>query len=120
MDWLMLATDLDAGDVWVRSVTDGFSWGLILWAALAGVVLILAPLAAAETLMRRQFWCSLAGRVAEVEFEMLGPIGLRRAVAVRSCSVFRPGCRVSCGQACLDRKLRRVLPVSASAPEGSP
>jgi len=120
MDWLMLSGELDAGEVWVRSMTDGLSWALFLWAALAGVVLILAPLAAAQTFMRRRFWCGLAGRAVEVEFEMLGPIGLRRAVAVQSCSAFSPVCRVSCSQACLDRKLRRALPVTASPAGGMP
>src|ERR1700675_5073732 len=37
---------------------------------------------------RRRFWCDRAQGEVEVEFEEQGLIGFRRAVAVRSCSVF--------------------------------
>jgi hypothetical protein len=120
MDWLMLATELDANDVWVQNVADGLGWGLLLWAAVAGIVLILAPLAVAQTVKRSRFWCGQAGRGVEVEFEMLGPIGLRRAVAVRRCSVFDPGCGVPCRQSCLDRKLRLPWPTSTPLRGGEP
>ena len=63
------------------------------------------------------FWCALAGRDVEVEFERRGFPGLSDPFAVRSCSTFEPQTAVSCGRRCLDSDFRRrwqpPLPVRA-------
>jgi len=112
MDWLMLSTEWDGSQVWVQRVLDGLGWGLLLWAAVAGTILILAPLAGATVFRRRRFWCNAAGGAVEVEFEEFRLAGRHGAVAVRSCSVFDPPCEVRCSRSCLRPELRVPLPIS--------
>lgn len=109
MDWLMLSTEWDGSQAWVQSATDGLGWGLLVWAAVAGTILILAPLAGATVFRRRRFWCDPAGAAVDVEFEEFALAGRRGAVAVRSCSVFDPPCDVRCSRSCLEPELRGRL-----------
>ena len=112
MDWLMLSTEWDGNQTWVQSATDGLGWGLLLWAAVAGTILILAPLAGATVFRRRRFWCNRAGGAAEVEFEEFALAGRRGAVAVRSCSRFDPPGDVRCSRSCLrpEARVRLTMP----------
>lgn len=65
----------------------------------------------------RRFWCALARRQVEVEFDRRGLPGLRRAVGVSRCSVFEPPEAITCGRRCLDPTFRRqwepALPLGA-------
>ena len=112
MEWPMLWTEWEAGDVWVQNAADGVWWVLLIWAATVMGVLLLTQLVVGPALKRRRFICAEAGREVEVEFEEWGLAGLRRATAVRSCSVFDPPSVVQCRRACLRRDVRVQLPLS--------
>lgn len=114
MDWLMLSTEWDGNQAWVQSAAEGLGWGILLWAAVAGTILIVASLAGATVLRRRRFWCNSAGGAVEVEFEEYRLAGRDGAVAVRSCSVFDPPCEVRCRRFCLKPEVRIPLPESLS------
>ena len=92
----------------VYGVTIGVAWGLL------GVLLLLLPLTIPRLSVRRRrrFWCATARRKAEVEFEDRGVPGLRRPVAVVSCSCFSPPTEVGCPRHCLDSAFRRLRPSS--------
>lgn len=113
MEWPMLWTEWEAGDVWVHNGADGVWWVLVIWALLVLGVLLLTQLVVGPALKRRHFVCAEAGREVEVEFEECGLTGLRRAVAVQSCSAFDPPSAVQCRRACLDRDARIKLPLSS-------
>jgi len=116
MDWPMLGTEWEAGDVLVQNPADGIWWVLVIWALTAAVVLILVQLVVGPALRRRRFVCAQAGREVEVEFVESGFAGFRRMVAVRSCSVFDPPSAVACRRACLNRdaRIRLRLPLVPS------
>lgn len=112
MDWPMLWTEWEAGDVSVQNAADGVWWVLLTWALLVVGMLLLTQLVVGPVLRRRHFVCAEVGREVEVEFEEWGLAGLRRAVAVRNCSVFDPPSAVQCRRACLSRDVRVQLPLS--------
>ena len=112
MDWSMLWTEWEAGDVSVQNAADGVWWVLLIWALIVVGMLLLTQLFVEPMLKRRHFVCAEAGREVEVEFEEWGLAGLRRAVAVRSCSVFDPPSAVQCRRACRNRDVRVQLPLS--------
>lgn len=115
MDWPMLWTEWEAADVSVQNATDGVWWLLLIWALVVVGMLLLTQLVVEPVLKRRHFVCAEAGREVEVEFEEWGLAGLRRAVTVRSCSVFDPPSAVQCRRACLNRDVRVQLPLSLVA-----
>ena len=67
------------------------------------------------------FWCALAERDVEVEFAVLGILGLRRPRGVTSCTAFDPPTAVACGRRCLNSAFRRqwkpALPVQTRSDE---
>ena len=101
MDWAMGS---DGADIraWAESVASTYSWPLLAWLAAAAILFLLAVLATSFPVHRR-FWCEQAGREVDVAFEEEGRPGLRRFVAVVSCSAFEPSTHVRCNRACLDR-----------------
>jgi hypothetical protein len=103
MDWPGVWPVDEVREAWVRGVSDVFSWALI------AALLFLAPLLVlfSSAIRRRRFYCAQNGREVEVEFEEHGLPGFRRAVAVRSCSMFDPPTAVECGRRCLDSGFRR-------------
>ena len=111
MDWPMLGTEWEAGDVLVQNPADGIWWVLVIWALTAALVLLVTQLVVGPALRRRHFVCAQAGREVEVEFVESGLAGFRRMVAVRSCSAFDPPSAVQCRRACLDRDVRIQLPL---------
>jgi hypothetical protein len=96
---------------WIQGLSDALAWGML------GAMLFLVPLVAlfSRVTRRRRFWCALSRRDVEVEFEESGLPGLRRPVAVKSCSIFDPPTAVECRRRCLDSDFRRqwdtTLPV---------
>jgi hypothetical protein len=119
MEGPMLWTEWEAGDVWVQNAADGVWWVLLIWAGVALAVLLLTQLVVGPALKRRRFVCAQAGREVEVEFEERGLAGLRRMVAVRSCSVFDPPSPVQCRRSCLNPDARIRLPLSlVPSPQG--
>ena len=91
-------------------------WGVLIWAGVVAIVALwLLPLAT-QAVRRRRFWCDQAQEEVEVEFEERGLVGFRRAVSVRSCSVFDPPSDVSCRRVCLDRNVRVRLPMTLPRP----
>lgn len=120
MDWLMLSNEWDGNQAWVQSAAEGLGWGILLWAAVAGTILILAPLAGATVSRHRRFWCNRAGGAVEVEFEEYTLGGRQGAVAVRSCSAFDPPSEVRCSRSCLKPELRVALPESLPFVGGRP
>lgn len=104
MDWSPPGS-LGAGfdQAWTQGFTDVLAWGLV------GALLFLFPLVVvfSRATRRRRFWCAYSRREVEVEFEEHGLPGFRRAVAVRSCSVFDPATAVRCRRRCLDTDFRR-------------
>ena len=96
--------------------TTTLGWGVLIWAGVAATLAVLLLPFAAQAVRRRRFWCARAQREVEVEFEEEGLIGFRRAVAVRSCSVFDPPTQVRCGRFCLDRDARLLFPMTLPRP----
>lgn len=117
MDWPISPSGLDAGEAWARGVADAL-WGDVLWwgvlgFALAFATLLLLGALAVTCIVRRRFWCDTAGREVEVSFIEGGLPGLRRPVAVQSCSVFDPPTAVRCHRACLDQDARARWPMTS-------
>jgi len=101
MDWPM---GYDGADIqlWAETAANAYLWPLLAWAGAAVILLLLAMLVTSFP-VRRRFWCNQAGQEVDVAFEEGGPSGLRRFVAVVSCSAFNPSTRVRCDRACLSR-----------------
>jgi hypothetical protein len=93
---------------------------LLAFAAIAVAVLVLFSLTLmfAQPVRRRHFYCAMSGREVEVEFEEQGPPGMRRTVAVRSCSVFDPPQSVRCKRRCLDEDVRALWQAWTPMPLG--
>ena len=87
---------------WAETAANAYLWPLLAWAGAAVILLLLAMLVTSFP-VRRRFWCNQAGQEVDVAFEEGGPSGLRRFVAVVSCSAFNPSTRVRCDRACLSR-----------------
>ncbi len=98
-------------EAWVDSTTT-LGWAVLIWAGIVATIAVLLLLIAPQAVRRRRFWCARAQREVEVEFEEHGLIGFRRAVAVRSCSVFDPPTQVRCARSCLDLDGRALVPVT--------
>jgi hypothetical protein len=96
----------------IRGLVNALGWAML--AALA-VLLPLALLLGPRT-RRRRFWCAQTRRDVEVEFEIGGMPGLRRPVAIRSCSFFSPPHIVRCRRLCLEGTYRRRWGGSAPLP----
>jgi len=94
----------DGADIqlWAETAANAYLWPLLAWAGAAVILLLLAMLVTSFP-VRRRFWCNQAGQEVDVAFEEGGPSGLRRFVAVVSCSAFNPSTRVRCDRACLSR-----------------
>ena len=101
MDWPMGSDGADI-QAWAESVASTYWWPGLAWVAGAAVLLLLAVLVTSFP-VRRRFWCEQAGREVDVAFEEDGRPGLRRFVAVASCSAFEPSTQVRCNRSCLDR-----------------
>lgn len=91
-------------------------WGVLIWAGVAATLAVLLLSIATQAVRRRRFWCAQVQREVEVEFEERGFIGFRRAVAVRSCSVFDPPTQARCQRSCLDRDARALMPMTEFRP----
>jgi hypothetical protein len=102
MDWAGAWPDEAAAAVWIQGIADALGWGVLL------SLLFLFPLIVlfSRAIRKRRFWCVQSRREVEVEFEERGLPGFRRAVAVRSCSVFDPPAAVRCRRRCLDADFR--------------
>jgi hypothetical protein len=72
-----------------------------------GVLLLLALAGRFSPVARRHFWCALAERDVEVEFQTRGLLPFPRLAVVRRCSAFDPPTAVACDQRCLDPGFRR-------------
>ena len=101
MDWPMGS---DGADIraWAESVASTYWWPLLAWMAAVAILFLVAVLVTSFP-VRRRFWCEQAGREVDVAFEEDGRPGLRRFVAVVSCSAFEPSTHVRCNRSCLDR-----------------
>ena len=95
-------------------------WGLFVWAAGAAIFALLLFPMMGRVVRRRHFWCRRAQGEVEVEFEERGLAGFRRAVAVRSCSLFDPPTDVRCGRSCLTQEVRLRLPMTLPRPWRGP
>ena len=115
MDWPIASPGWDAQVVWVDRASM-LGWGLLIWAGVAATLAVLLLPIVTQAVRRRRFWCPRAQREVEVEFEEHGLIGFRRAVAVRSCSVFDPPMHVHCRRSCLDQDARALLPMALARP----
>jgi hypothetical protein len=109
MDWMGVGLNAsEAAGAWPEQVAAG-GWtqaiaDAMAWASIAALLLLVPLLVLfTQAVRRRQFWCVGRHREVEVEFEERGLPGLRRAVAVRSCSAFEPPTAVTCRRGCLDR-----------------
>src|SRR5512132_3221371 len=93
----------DGWDAWFGAWINGFfpiaALGLFL-------PLIVVALVAAVTVrtVRRRFWCRLAGREVETEFQARGLVPRLRSVV--SCSAFERGDAIACRRRCLDSTYR--------------
>ena len=115
MDWPIASPGWDVQVAWVERASM-LGWGLLIWAGVAATLVVLVLPIALDVVRRRRFWCLRAQREVEVEFEEHGLIGFRRAVAVRSCSVFDPPTEVGCQRSCLDRDARALTPMTLARP----
>jgi hypothetical protein len=106
MNWPLGWSSAEVREAWAQSFTDVLGWAIL--AALLFLFPILVLYSRGRR--RRRFWCALTQREVEVRFEEHGIPGFRRAVAVRSCSVFDPPTAVSCHRRCLDADFRRQWP----------
>jgi hypothetical protein len=111
MDWVSAWPDEAVLTASTQGIVDALGWGVLL------SLLFLFPLVVlfSRAIRQRRFWCAQSRREVEVEFEERGLPGFRRAVNVRSCSVFDPPAAVACRRRCLDAGFRRqwepALPV---------
>lgn len=119
MDWPIASPGWDVEVAWTERASM-LGWGLLIWAAVAAILAVLLLPIAARVVRRRRFWCARAEGEVEVEFEEEGIIGFRRAVAVRSCSVFDPPTQVHCRRSCLRQSVRVRLPMTLPRPWRSP
>lgn len=115
MDWPIAPPGWDVQEARVESETM-VGWGVLIWAGVAATLAALLLSIATQAVRRRCFWCARVQREVEVEFEEHGLIGFRRAVAVRSCSVFDPPTHVPCRRFCLDQDVRVRLPMTLPRP----
>lgn len=115
MDWPIASPTWDIQEAWMDSATT-VGWGVLIWAGVVAILAVLLLPIATQAVRRRRFWCDQAQGEVEVEFEERGLLGFRRAVAVRSCSVFEPPTEVSCRRSCLDRAVRARLPMTLPRP----
>jgi hypothetical protein len=115
MDWPIASPGWDFQGAWMDSAV-AVGWGVLIWAGVVAIVALLLLPIATRPVRRRRFWCDRAEGEVEVEFEEHGFFGFRRAVAVRSCSVFDPPTDVSCRRFCLDRNVRVRLPMTLPRP----
>lgn len=102
MDWTLGWSGAEVREAWIQGFTDVLGWGLL------GALLFLIPLAVlfSRATRQRHFWCAQSRREVEVAFEERGLPGFRRAMAVKSCSVFDPPTAVACRRRCLDANFR--------------
>jgi hypothetical protein len=96
---------------WAQGAAGALGWVLV------GLLLFVVPLSVlfSAAVRRRRFWCPGSRRDVEVEFEEVGLPGFRRAVAVRSCSVFDPPESIRCKRRCLYHEWREpwdAMPVA--------
>ncbi len=97
---------------------DGLAVGFQLWVDGFARVLAVAVLAMLFVVVlcgvldsrgtakgRRRFWCPLARREVEVEFETRGL--LHGPASVKRCSAFETATSISCRRRCLDASFRR-------------
>ncbi len=105
----------DGLDVWFQEWVEGF---VVVYAEIAVTLLVVVVVVAilrslGIATVRRNFWCHLAGRDVEVEFERHGPF--RALASVRSCTAFEDSAPISCRRRCVDANFRRqwepALPV---------
>ena len=101
MDWQMGYEGAEI-QAWAESAASIYWWPLFAWVAGAVIVLFFAVLVTGFP-VRRRFWCEQAGREVEVQLEEAGPPGLRRFIAVVSCTAFESPTHVRCHRTCLDR-----------------
>jgi hypothetical protein len=92
-------------DDWFRAWTDGFVSFSMLAGLLALSILVIVG-ASGATRVRRRFWCRLAGRDVEAEFETRGV--WRRAHSVQCCSAFETATAIACRRTCLDASYREL------------
>jgi hypothetical protein len=102
VDWPVLSRG--EGGQWIGTLSDLLGWALLS----ALLLLALSITASPPTTLRRRFWCPASRREVEVEFEERGWLWLRRAVAVRTCSVFDPPTAVGCRRRCLEPAFRQL------------
>jgi hypothetical protein len=119
MDWPIASPGWDVQEAWVDSGTM-VGWGVLIWAGVAAILAVLLLPITTRAVRRRRFWCARVQEEVEVEFEEHGLIGFRRAVAVRSCSVFDPPTHVHCRRSCLHQDVRVRLPMTLPGPWRSP
>ena len=105
-------TVTEAWGPWLQGVREGLSSTILIWGTLTAVLLFLIPLIAFKVVRRRAFWCAQAQREVDVNLEERGLPGLRRRVAVLSCSVFESPEQVQCRRSCLDSEIRVKLPMT--------
>jgi len=115
MDWPVASPGWDVQEVMVDGATM-VGWGVLIWAGIAAILALLLLPIATQAVRRRRFWCARVQEEVEVEFEERGLIGFRRAVAVRSCSVFDPPTQVRCRRSCLDQDARLLMPMTLPRP----
>ncbi|HET7875123.1 MAG TPA: hypothetical protein VFN71_06315 [Methylomirabilota bacterium] len=115
MDWPMGSESDGLQEASMRLAADLLSFAAIVVAML---VLLSLTLLFIQPMRRRHFYCALSGREVEVEFEERGLPGMRRTVAVRSCTVFEPPQAVRCKRRCLDEDLRQFWQAWTPIPLG--
>jgi hypothetical protein len=91
-------------DAWFETWVTGIA-SFVMYAGLVVVALILLAGALTPAPTLRRFWCRLAGRDVEVEFETRGL--WRRATAVIRCSAFETAAPIACQRQCLEATYRR-------------
>jgi hypothetical protein len=94
----------DGWDAWFGAWIDSFLPVAALPLVVVLILLALVGAVDAQT-VRRRFWCRLAGREVETEFEARGFVPRLRSVM--SCSAFERGGAIACRRRCLDASYRR-------------